>query len=151
MWIQAIEADELIGMKYESVSRCMWLKAIIHPSIHSFHPIQHLLTQFTAEKEFCTFQCSVHMTLLGKAIRYAMWSPVSWKYVLYYAKKKMKTRGIDIQKWTLAFICYAHFWRAYNTQFLRAYHTKFVGVHIICRFRVHMIRIYTTTLTLPIA
>ncbi len=78
-------------------------------------------------------------------------SPVSWKYVLYYAKKKTKTRGIDTQKWTLAFICYAHFWRAYNTQFSRAYDTKFVGVHMIRSFRVHMIRIYTTTLTLPIA
>ncbi len=79
------------------------------------------------------------------------WSPVSWKFVLYYAKKKTKTRGIDTQKWTLAFICYAHFWRAYNTQFSRAYDTKFVGVHMIRSFRVHMIRIYTTTLTLPIA
>ncbi len=66
-------------------------------------------------------------------------------------QKKTKTRGIDTQKWTLAFICYAHFWRAYNTQFSRAYDTKFVGVHMIRSFRVHMIRIYTTTLTLPIA
>ncbi len=66
-------------------------------------------------------------------------------------KKKTKTRGIDTQKWTLAFICYAHFWRAYNTQFSRAYDKKFVGMHMIRSFRVHMIRIYTTTLTLPIA
>ncbi len=66
-------------------------------------------------------------------------------------KKKTKTRGIDTQKWTLAFICYARFWRAYDTQFSRAYDTKFVGVHMIRSFRVHMIRIYTTTLTLPIA
>ncbi len=66
-------------------------------------------------------------------------------------QKKTKTRGIYTPKWTLAFICYAHFWRAYNTQFSRAYDTKFVGVHMICSFRVHMIRIYTTTLTLPIA
>ncbi len=68
----------------------------------------------------------------------------------YYITPK-KTCGIDTQKWTLAFICYAHFWRAYNTQFSRAYDTKFVGVHMIRSFRVHMIRIYTTTLTLPIA
>ncbi len=54
---------------------------------------------------------------------YGLLSPVSWKYVLYYAKKKTKTRGIDTQKWTLAFICYAHFWRAYNTQFSRTYDT----------------------------
>ncbi len=48
-----------------------------------------------------------------------------------------KNRGIDTQKWTLAFICYAHFWHAYNTQFSRAYDTKFVGVHMICSFRVY--------------
>ncbi len=57
---------------------------------------------------------------------------------------KMKTRGIDTQKWTLANVV----WRAYKTQFSRAYDTKCVGVHMICNFRVHMIRIYPTTLIL---
>ncbi len=36
-------------------------------------------------------------------------------------------------------------------QFSRAYDTKFVGVHMIRSFRVHTIRIYPTTLILPIA
>ncbi len=77
--------------------------------------------------------------------------PGLMKIRIILRQKKTKTRGIDTQKWTLAFIFYAHFWRAYNTQFSRAYDTKFVGVHMIRSFRVHMIRIYTTTLTLPIA
>ncbi len=77
--------------------------------------------------------------------------PGLMKIRIILRQKNPKTHGIDTQKWTLAFICYAHFWRAYNMQFSRAYDTKFVGVHMICSFRVHMIRIYTTTLTLPIA
>ncbi len=60
-----------------------------------------------------------------------------------------------MQKWTLAYIYtyiwYELVWRAYKTQFSRAYDTKFVGMHMICSFRVHMIRIYPTTLILPIA
>ncbi len=66
-------------------------------------------------------------------------------------KMRIILRQKKNEKWTLAFICYAHFWRAYNTQFSHAYDKKFVGVHMIRSFRVHMIRIYTTTLTLPIA
>ncbi len=53
----------------------------------------------------------------------------------------MKTRGIDKQKRTLAYIWYERVWCAYNTQFLHAYDTKFVGVHMIRSFRIHMIRI----------
>ncbi len=53
-------------------------------------------------------------------------------------QKKPKTHDIDMQKWNLAFICSARFWRAYNTQFSRAYDKKFVGVHMIRSFRVHM-------------
>ncbi len=108
---------------------------------HSHHKIRLTLKSFTM----------ILIFEIKPLHSYDRKSPVSWKYVLYYAKKKTKTRGIDTQKWTLAFICYAHFWRAYNTQFSRAYDTKFVGVHMIRSFRVHMIRIYTTTLTLPIA
>ncbi len=63
----------------------------------------------------------------------------------------MKTRGIDTQKLTLAYIWYERVCRAYNTQFSHAYDMKFVGVHMIRSFRVHMIRIYPTTLILPIA
>ncbi len=47
---------------------------------------------------------------------------------------KMNTQGIDMQKWTLAYM----------------YDTHVFGLHIICSFRVHMICI-PTTLTLPIA
>ncbi len=36
---------------------------------------------------------------------------------------KMKTRGIDTQKWTLAYIWYERVWSAYNTQFSRSYDT----------------------------
>ncbi len=34
---------------------------------------------------------------------------------------KIKTHGIDTQKWTLAYISYKRVWCAYNTQFLCTY------------------------------
>ncbi len=58
----------------------------------------------------------------------------------------MKICGIDVQKWTLAFIWYAHVWHAYNMQFSCAYDTTFFGVHMKRSFHVHMICIYPTTL-----
>ncbi len=56
----------------------------------------------------------------------------------------------NTQKWTLAYKWYARVLRAYNMQFSRAYDTKFVDMHTIRCCRVHMIRIYPTTLILPI-
>ncbi len=63
--------------------------------------------------------------------------------IILRQKKKRKLVVLIRKNGLWRLYCYAHFWRAYNTQFPRAYDTKFVGVH--------MIRIYTTTLTLPIA
>ncbi len=59
-----------------------------------------------------------------QGVRYAFFEPGLMKIRIILRQKNPKTRGIDMQKWTLAFICYAHFWRAYNTQFSRAYDTQ---------------------------
>ncbi len=45
-------------------------------------------------------------------------SQVSWKCILVVRHIKMKTPGIDMQKWTLAYIWFERVWHAYNTTFL---------------------------------